>query len=528
MDIFKELGIIGIPELQQYGILSGMLTGNPILLIGTPGTAKTEIAHQIGAALREYSRQAHPNSPEKHFNYHVYDCSKLNPEDLLGFVDLRKVTNENEAPIIKTPTSIWGKNLVCFDELNRIDIDRQANLFEIIRSRRCLGKPTGTQFILSCMNPFGDQGTISMSDALIDRNMFYVTMAGFSTFSVAEREYVIRRRGSSDSPGLSFWNKKDRSEYLVDEAVNAKLAAAGKVLRDLLNHAANVSLPKVTEEYDKLATRLISILSESVTIKRNNQAAQHLISGRRAAMLRTGMMAVASIAHSMTELHGNGAPIREDLIRWTIMNGLPIYCGNYSAAEIQEVIKIAESEITNFLNGAENAEEMVVEAMINQPDAYSTLTRYLNMQSPGILKQSKNWGDLLSSPQNNMAGLRLLTYLDRVIDTLPPEVRKLCENHFSLPAEGKVDLDFNLVPAEMKMLAPVYVAWVQENLQYPALLVLTQHLMLETAEHVRTNRLKPVQAVPRCLRIIELIEKIKTLIPAPSQKEQLETLAKGA
>ena len=81
---------------------------------------------------------------------------RLNFEDLVGYpsiADLQK--NPPEVKYVPTKSSIWGKDLIAFDEINRCSEDRQSNLFEIIRSRKLHGLPTGNTFIMSTMNPLG-------------------------------------------------------------------------------------------------------------------------------------------------------------------------------------------------------------------------------------------------------------------------------------------------------------------------------------------------------------------------------------
>jgi len=69
--IFLRLGIYGWKEADENLALSSLLTGHPVLLVGSHGTAKTELFMKIAEALglRAIS----------------YDASKALFEDVLGY-----------------------------------------------------------------------------------------------------------------------------------------------------------------------------------------------------------------------------------------------------------------------------------------------------------------------------------------------------------------------------------------------------------------------------------------------------------
>ncbi|HQH53498.1 MAG TPA: AAA family ATPase [Candidatus Hydrogenedentes bacterium] len=68
--ILSQLGIFGWKEADENLVLSSLLTGDPLLLIGNHGCAKTHVANKVAQALgREFL---------------VYDASKAMFEDVLG------------------------------------------------------------------------------------------------------------------------------------------------------------------------------------------------------------------------------------------------------------------------------------------------------------------------------------------------------------------------------------------------------------------------------------------------------------
>lgn len=291
---------------DEAAIFASLLTGEPLLFIGAPGLAKTEIVDVMGSALREYSKTQYPNEPEKWFSYQIYDASKLNFEDLIGYPDINAMKKEPpQVAYIPTKSTIWGKHMIAFDEINRCSEDRQSNLFEIIRSRKLHGIPTNNQFIFSTMNPFGDEGTVSMSDALVDRHLFYLRVNDFNSMQSTERKKVINRVGKVDSVGLRFWNTQtfdlDTSDELDNEGhvkVNQLLADVGQEITNLMLKSSTTFKElkssyssQLTEIIDKLITKMASEFDkDSEELKR-----EIAISGRRASAILRGILALRSI-----------------------------------------------------------------------------------------------------------------------------------------------------------------------------------------------------------------------------------------
>ena len=68
--ILSQLGIFGWKEADENLVLASLLTGDPLLLIGNHGCAKTHVANKVAQALGR--------------RFLVYDASKAMFEDVLG------------------------------------------------------------------------------------------------------------------------------------------------------------------------------------------------------------------------------------------------------------------------------------------------------------------------------------------------------------------------------------------------------------------------------------------------------------
>ena len=68
--ILSQLGIFGWKEADENLVLASLLTGDPLLLVGNHGCAKTHVANKVAQALGR--------------RFLVYDASKAMFEDVLG------------------------------------------------------------------------------------------------------------------------------------------------------------------------------------------------------------------------------------------------------------------------------------------------------------------------------------------------------------------------------------------------------------------------------------------------------------
>ena len=171
-------------------ILAAVISGDPLLLIGRHGTAKSFLLQRICEALG--------------LDWRHYNASLLNYDDLVGY----PLPDDNgELQFIETPASIWGTDAVFLDEISRCRIDLQNKLFPIIHERKVQGiELTNLVHRWAAMNPppdpdSDDLGSISMGSgydgsqpldmALADRFAFVVTVPDWSEFSANQRERLL-------------------------------------------------------------------------------------------------------------------------------------------------------------------------------------------------------------------------------------------------------------------------------------------------------------------------------------------------
>lgn len=165
----ESLGILGWGKSRSQVILVALITGNPILIMGSHGTAKTylvkKIAHWLGLK---------PG---------IYDASKSAFEDLIGFIKPSSL-NEGRLDYVQTELSLWDKEFIFIDELSRATPQLANKWLEILRNRTLMGKDLPqVSYVWAASNPTSDNyaGTNFLDDALLDRFLFLIDVPEIST-----------------------------------------------------------------------------------------------------------------------------------------------------------------------------------------------------------------------------------------------------------------------------------------------------------------------------------------------------------
>ena len=416
--IFEDFNIYGVPDSDETCILASVFSGEPTLFIGPPGTAKTEIIYMIGSAFRELSKKEFPDDPSKWFEFNVYDTSKLNFEDLIGWPDPRAM-KEGRVAFIPSPTTIFDKQLIGLDELNRCAEDRQANLFEVIRNRTCMGAPTRVKMIFSAINPFGDVGTNNLSAAIIDRHSFFIHFGSFDKMDPNLRKKVIERIGSFDSVGIRHWTGNS-FKFDTNSGINEELASQGARLREIMQQAATC-YSMVSSQLGKSITSLIDTLVSRLS---TDKEAKNLpvISGRRAGMIARAIYSYRSVQLGRAKVIGTAPESIKNAAINTILSSIPIGIEKPATQDIITKIKHIVMETVNYwekttdVNDTTNAN--VLYDIYYNPDPIAKLELLLKHSSLDNLVMTKSWKDLSDTDVEVSA---ILLHLKKAIPQIIPD-----------------------------------------------------------------------------------------------------------
>lgn len=232
--LLGDLGVIGMAPIEPV-ILAAPITGEPLLLIGPHGTAKSYLLNRISMALG--------------LQWRHYNASLLNFDDLVGY----PLPNGNDSlRYIQTPSSIWGAEVVFLDEISRCRPDLQNKLFPIIHERRVQGiLLEGLVYRWSAMNPpqtDDDEenryhGCEPLDQALANRFAFVVEMPAWEHFSEREQRQVILRSDDEVPPDAAerlrrrIHSGRDMLSA-IEQSLREPLAVYVRLVMALLGRAA--------------------------------------------------------------------------------------------------------------------------------------------------------------------------------------------------------------------------------------------------------------------------------------------------
>ena len=301
--LLEKLGIYGWRESEENLLLTSLLTGDPLLLIGPHGCAKTYLASRIAQAMGR--------------RFVAYDASKAMFEDVLGYPNLEKL-KQGTVDYVPGPLTIWDKEMILIDELNRALPEMQSKWLEIVRSRRIMGLSTRVRWAWAAMNPHVYAGTQALDRALLGRFALYVCPPTVLEMSEADRIKVTQAVSDDDAPALNEWLEENVGEGSQNREVSLRPAAQllTRTLRSAARHYRNLR-----EDLWQLPL----FLSRLAELLRGETQGEISLDGRRLGFLYRNILAYRSIELARAELAA-AAPLSAlgDSARLVIEASIPL------------------------------------------------------------------------------------------------------------------------------------------------------------------------------------------------------------
>jgi MoxR-like ATPase len=176
--------VIGQSEVVNQ-VLVALFARGHVLLVGTPGLAKTLMAKTLAGSLDLACKR-------------VQFTPDLMPADITGTQVLEQDPTGMNRQFKFKPGPIFT-NLLLADEINRTPPKTQAALLEAMQERRITTAGQTHQlpepfFVIATQNPIEQEGTYPLPEAQLDRFMFNVKVA----YPSAEEETRIIMETTSD------------------------------------------------------------------------------------------------------------------------------------------------------------------------------------------------------------------------------------------------------------------------------------------------------------------------------------------
>lgn len=304
MTFLSKLGLYGLESIEEP-FLAGLVTGDPVLLIGNHGSGKTSLVEAISAALGE--------------TFWAYDASKALFEDVIGFPDPSSLA-KGLCQYVPTQISIWDKSFILVDEISRAAPSMQSKWLEIIRSRRVMGLSANKlKYVFAAMNPLHYDGSYPLDPALAGRFAFVIQMPEAFEMSKENILAIVRSRHNGDAPAL----KRDHP--------SKQGCSCGSELKQVLGQAQGI-FPEMEKRLFQQVGNFLARFNNILTDRERSLT----LDARRLGMMFRSILATLSLRQAMANYTGTSSPniglpegeelysIIKNLLPYAAMNQEPV------------------------------------------------------------------------------------------------------------------------------------------------------------------------------------------------------------
>ena len=276
--LFRRLGIYVLEHIEA-SILAGLVTGDPVLLIGPHGAAKTALVRRLAGELG--------------LRFWAYDSSKALFEDVIGFPNPKSLAG-GVVDYVPTPLSVWDKEFLLLDEISRASPAMQNKWLELVRSRRIMGREdSALRYVFAAMNPPEYLGANPLDEALAGRFAFVIPVPDAMAMNDADLAAIVETATPDDAPLCPLLHDAPHRKAARRRARRA--ADASFDVKSYLG-AARGHLAAIVEKYGGLVTRYVCATAGELSGRKLQP------DGRRLGMLRRNLLAVLAVERVLGRL----------------------------------------------------------------------------------------------------------------------------------------------------------------------------------------------------------------------------------
>ena len=341
--LLEQLGIHGWSLEDENLAMASLLTGDPLLMVGTHGSAKTHAAGKIAQAMD--------------WRFMAYDASKALFEDVLGFPNVESLKN-GRVEYVPSAVTVWDKQFVLIDEINRAVPELQAKWLEIIRSRKIMGFETEVKWVWSAMNPMGRQynGTQQMDAALIGRYAIFLYPPEALDMDEQDRIKVLRHINGDDAPSMGEWCPQSQTKTVS----KADTDATGQQIREILIKAGSLfqSLEKDFRSLGEFLSRL------AVLVMKETDGSVKL-DGRRLGFIYRNLLANRAIELARNAICGEDLPVFAERAKKVILSSIPMGLNDegINREEMLHKVEVCLELLADYFSEGGNFKRVEAESM---------------------------------------------------------------------------------------------------------------------------------------------------------------------
>ena len=412
--ILQQLGVYGWPEQDENLLLASLLTGDPLLLIGNHGCAKTHVANKVAQALGR--------------TFLVYDASKCMFEDVLGYPNVERLKH-GVVEYVPSPVTIWDKELVLIDELNRAVPELQSKWLEIIRSRKIMGFPTQVKWVWSAMNPMSYSATNALDAALVGRFSYFLYPPDVLQMEEEDRIRVALHINGDDAPSLSEWT----GGATAGTVSKTNVVEIGAKMRDMLTLAGGHFL-RLREQMPTL----VEFLAKFADLLMRETKGEVYLDGRRLGFIHRNLLANRAVELAKAEVFHSELPGFVPSAGYVVQSSIPVGLNDEGLKREEAVHKMDicfDLLSSYFEEGAELSKVNMVYELFTTPNLLRK-AELLLAQPLGELALSKSWMDLMAEKRD----LTVLAYTALQVEARRPG---------TVPQELLASLALKISPGEL-------------------------------------------------------------------------------
>ena len=392
--ILQRLGIYGWKEQDENLAMASILTGDPLLLIGNHGCAKTHVATKIAEAL---SRR-----------FLSYDASKAMFEDVLGYPDLEKL-KQGAVEYVPSKVTVWDKEFILIDELNRALPDLQSKWLEIIRSRKIMGFDTEVKWVWAAMNPLSYSATQALDEALIGRFAIFLYPPDVLQMVEEDRIRVTTHINGDDAPALNEWVPGGNGKTVKKESV----LKAGEGAERMLRLAA--------ENFNGLREQIPALsmfLAKFADLLMRETKGEIALDGRRLGFIYRNILANRAVELAKGEVSGAQVASFAESARYVVQSSIPVGLNDESLKREEAVHKmeVCFDLLSSFFDEGSEIEKVNRIYELFTTNDLMRKAEILLTENLGDFVHSKAWTDLA----NDGRDMTLLAYTALQVEARRP------------------------------------------------------------------------------------------------------------
>jgi len=412
--VLQQLGIYGWKEEVESLVIASLLTGDPLLLVGNHGCAKTHLAYRIAEALGK--------------RFLVYDASKAMFEDVLGYPNVEKL-KQGVVEYVPSPVTVWDKELILIDELNRAIPELQSKWLEIIRSRRIMGFSTKVKWVWAAMNPMTYSATQALDEALIGRFALFVYPPDVLQMSEEDRIKVTTCINGDDAPSLCEWlpggNGRWRSRHGQIASAHPYMGSSGKNVStgaaDMVGAQMREMLCKAAEHFIRLRnemTTLSEFLAKFADLLMRETNSEIALDGRRLGFIYRNILANRSVELAKAEVFASEPGPFAESARYVVQSSIPIGLNDESLKREEAVHKmeVCFDLLSSYFEKGSEIDRVNLIYELFTTDDLMRKAEILLKEDLGEFAASKAWTDLIDDHQD----ITLLAYTALQVEARRP------------------------------------------------------------------------------------------------------------